>query len=104
VSHLTWNPPRYPAATAASELPINVSVTMQYIAAGSELRGILCSVSHVIWNLLWHVAAAAGNELVVTQDSRCMLVGGFRVTWDITYHPGVRVTERTFCASIVSRK
>jgi hypothetical protein len=27
-----------------------------------------------------HAAAAAGNELITTRDSRRMLVGGFRVT------------------------
>jgi hypothetical protein len=30
----------------------------------------------------WHAAEAAGKKLVITLNSRRMLVGEFRVTWD----------------------
>jgi hypothetical protein len=43
------------------------------------------TVSHLTWNSpRQHAAvAAAGNEVVTTRSSRCMLVGGFRDTWGI---------------------
>jgi hypothetical protein len=39
-------------------------------------------MSHLTWNLLQQNAAAARNKLLTTQNSCCMLFGGFEVPWD----------------------
>jgi hypothetical protein len=42
-----------------------------------------------------HAAAAAGSELATTRFNRRMLVGGFRVTWDIELLVAAAVPLRT---------